>query len=118
MYVSMMQIRSAAAHIRDSALDAVFAAVLAPDQLLPHKQFTAECTPIAEARDRHVARSLPFKSPEKHHYPIAEKLASPSRAVRSENSPDRAVGGSWRRRNMGTRLLNPISVLLIDGLVN
>lgn len=99
----MKQIRSVATHMRDSILDAVFAAVVAPDLLLPQEQFTAESSPVAEDRDRHVARGLPFKRLEKHRDPIAEKLAaSPSRTVRSESTPDRVVGINRRRHNMGT----------------
>lgn len=72
----IIKVRSVASTLRDNVVDSILAATLASELCVASERFTTEMMPTAELRDRHAARSVPLRSPEKVGAP-----SSPARAA-------------------------------------
>ncbi|GLD96729.1 hypothetical protein PINS_up005412 [Pythium insidiosum] len=86
---------STASFLAENILDSVCAAILAPEDVLPDRLFSAEHTPSPELRDRHAVRSLPQRSPVKQRdgglHGLDRLSPSPTYRSRAEShSPERA----------------------------
>lgn len=77
--------------LASNIVDAACAAVLREDRVLPASRFVHESSPRPSIADRHAARTLPCRSPEKLGgcERVNGGISSPSRDSRSSGSPEK-----------------------------